>query len=340
MLDSPQHNTDRHRAYPHRTQRKPAPRRIPIVEQIHLRHRFSRNTLLLMGLVAMIVIGLLVWQQDLLHTIYLTNQLTTLGLVVNGAILVLFLLGVMRLISLLLHYMREEEALERFVRNLGSDTDDLLTDIPVSRLIARRYLNMRHLHEVRTVIDQNALASTLVAQESTRSSLPKFINNILILTGVFGTILSLAIALLGASDLLGNSVDVHGMGLVVHGMSTALSTTITAILCYLFFGFFYLKLTDAQTNLVSGIEEVTATWLIPRFQVQTESVLNDFSALLDGLQHLVQQMQSAQQAMTASHEGIDSMLHNFQEGQVRLSYDMANIIDLLKRGFRLRDDEA
>lgn len=310
------------------------------MEQIHLRHRFSRNILLLMGLVALVVAGILAWQHGLLRTIYLSNQLTTLGLVVNGAILALFLVGIIRLISLLLNYKREEEALERFVHNLGSDNDDLLAGIPITRLIARRYLNMRHLYEVHTVIDQNALASTLVAQESTRSSLPKFINNILILTGVFGTILSLAIALLGASDLLGSSVDVHGMGLVVHGMSTALSTTITAILCYLFFGFFYLKFTDAQTNLVSGIEEVTATWLLPRFQVRTENVLQDFSAVLDGLQALVRQMQETQQSMSISQSNIEGILQNFQEGQVRLSYDLAGLGELLKRGFRLRDEEA
>jgi hypothetical protein len=308
------------------------------VEQISLRHHFSRNTLFLMAGVALVLLGLLFWQKDLVKTIYMTDQLTDLGLVVNGAILVLFLLGILRVISLFLRYMKEEAALARFVRNLGSDTEDLLTKVPVTSLMARRYLNLRHLNEVRTVIDQNALASTLVAQESTRVSLPKFINNILILTGVFGTILSLAMALLGASDLLGNSVDVHGMGMVVHGMSTALSTTITAIICYMFFGFFYLKLADAQTNLVSSIEEITATWLIPRFQVQTETVLHDFSGLLNGLQHLVQQMQASQHSMTVSQERIDGMLHNFQEGQVRLSYELAGISDLLKQGFRLRDD--
>lgn len=310
------------------------------MEQTNLRHHFSRNTLLLMAGLTVIVLGLLAWQRELFHAIYLTEQLTTLGVVVNSAILALFLVGMGRVVTLLLRYHREEAAAERFIRNLGIDTNDLLTNVPANSLIARRYLNLRHLHEVRTVIDQNALAATLLAQESTRSSLPKFINNTLILTGVFGTILALAIALLGASDLLGNNVDVHGMGLVVHGMSTALSTTITAILCYLFFGFFYLKLTDAQTNLVSSIEEITATWLIPRFQVQTESVLHEFTGLLEGLRHLVQQMQDSQQAMTVSQERIDAMLHGFQEGQVRLSYDLAGISDTLKRGFRLRDEDA
>ena len=64
------------------------------MEQIDLRHHFSRNTLYLMAGVALVLAGLLAWQRDLLFTIYLKDQLTTLGLVVNGAILMLFLLVV------------------------------------------------------------------------------------------------------------------------------------------------------------------------------------------------------------------------------------------------------
>jgi hypothetical protein len=310
------------------------------VEQINLRHNFSRNTLGLMLLLAIIVAAVLLWQRDVVYTVYFKEQLTDLGIVVNGSIVAIFLAGMARVVVLFLHYMREEAALAKFVRNLGSNPDNLLLGIPDKSLIARRYVNMQHLNQVRTPIDQNALAATLIAQESTRISVPKFINNILILTGVFGTILALSIALLGASDLLGTGVDVAGMGMVVHGMSTALSTTITAILCFLFFGFFYLKLTDAQTNMVSNIEEITATWLLPRFQVQTESVLHEFTDLIKSLQHLTQQMHAAQQSMAISQEHIDSMVSGFQENQVQLSYALSGISDLLKRGFRLRDEEA
>jgi len=173
-----------------------------------------------------------------------------------------------------------------------------LFEIPKKSMIARRYLTLEKLNKANTPINQSALATTLIATESTRGSFPKFINNILILSGVFGTIVSLSIALIGASDLLASAVNVDGMGLVIHGMSTALSTTITAIICYVFFGYFHMKSTDVQTNLVSAIEQVTTTHLMPRFQVQTESILFEFSGLIRSLQSLVQQMESSQDSFS------------------------------------------
>ncbi len=306
---------------------------------IAFRPRFSRNTLLLMALVAGLFAALVYWKFDLLRGLYLENQLTTLGWVVNGAILALFALGLVRMVVIFLDYTREEAAVERFVRNQELDLEDPLEGVPARSLMARRFQTMERLFESATPIDQSALASTLLASESTRTSFPKYVNNILILTGVFGTIVSLSIALLGASDLLENTVNAGGMGLVIHGMSTALSTTITAILCYLFYGYFYLKLTDAQTNLLSAVEQVTSTYLAPRFRVETETTLYEFTGLVRTLQNLVHRMEQSHKLIMKVETQLLKAVDRYQDRAEKVDQDLARVIDLLRRGFRLRDDE-
>ncbi len=230
---------------------------------IQLRRNFSRNILIRMVILSLIIAGMMVWKFEFINEVYFRNQLTSTGLIINGGIVGLFTVGILRMITIFLHYMREENALLRFLRNLREGQRDPLDKLPTKSIIAIRFRTMQGLYKANCPINHGSLASTLLATESTRNSLPRFINNILILTGVFGTIVSLSIALIGASDLLESSVNVGGMGMVVHGMSTALSTTITAIVCFIFFGYFHLKLTDVQTNLVSAVEQVTVNELMP-----------------------------------------------------------------------------
>jgi len=306
---------------------------------ISFRPHFSRNTLLLMVLTAAALGSAIYWKLDLLETIYLKDQLTTLGWMINGAILVIFALGLLRMIAIFFSYMREEEALAQFIRNHELAEDDPLQGIPGNSIIAHRYRTMERLFESATPIDQGALASTLLASESTRTSFPKYVSNILILTGVFGTIISLSIALIGASDLLENTVNVSGMGLVIHGMSTALSTTITAIICYLFFGYFYLKLTDAQTNLLSAVEQVTTTYLAPRFQVEPETTLYEFTGLVRSLQNLVNRMEKSHKLIMKVENQLLKAVDQYQERAEKSDLEMTTIIELLRKGFRLRDGE-
>ncbi len=310
------------------------------MESINLRRHYSRNTLFRMILIALIAGGLVIWKFELINTVYFKDQLTQMGLVINGAIIVLFLLGLLRTIGILFSYMREETALAHFVRNLDKRQDaDPVKGVNASSLIARRYQSMRRLHEARTPINQNALAATLVASESTRNGLPRFIHNILILTGVFGTIVSLSMALVGASDVLENAISATGMGMVIHGMSTALSTTITAIVCYVFFGYFYQRMTDAQTNLISGIEQVTTTYLMPRFQVQTDNVLYEFTGLIRSLQGLVDQMHKSQLGFEATQDQLADTLELYRNKVEDLDERLVTIVRQLRAGFRLRDDE-
>jgi len=303
-----------------------------------IRRHQSRNTLLLLALIAAVAVGLVFWNLDFIKSLYLRKQLTAAGMIIDGGITLIFLIGLFRTIVSLFFYLKEETALNRFVLNLDDEkTEDLLTGVYRRSLISLRYLTMVKLHESKTPINQSALASTLVAAESIRASLVRYINNILILTGVLGTIVSLSIALLGASDMMENTVNVSGMAMVIHGMSTAMSTTFTAILCYLFLGYFYMKLNDVQTNLISGIEQVTATHLIPRFQVHTESVLHEFNGLLRSLQGLVRQMEIAQEGIA----NLDKRLLQAQDDQtsqvLRLDESIGSIKKILRDGFRLSD---
>jgi hypothetical protein len=292
-----------------------------------------------MFLLAAVIAGMSIWKFDLIKTVYFKDQLTATGWIINGSIVALFLVGMLRMIRIFFSYQREESATVRFIRNQEKNTEHPLEKVWKNSIIARRYLVMKRLFDSSTPINQGALAATLLANESTRTSLPKYIANILILTGVFGTIVSLSLALLGASDLLENAVDVEGMGLVIHGMSTALSTTITAIVCYLFFGYFYLKLTDTQTNLLSAVEQVSTTYLSPMFVVEQETSLYEFTGLVRSLHTLVKQMQVSQKIVTEAEMRLLASVDEYQKQMDESNQDMSTVINLLQRGFRLRDDE-
>lgn len=309
------------------------------MEGIRFRRSYSQRILIEMIFFGIVAAALMTWKADMLVEIYGKNQITGIGLAINGLIVGLFLLGILRIVLLLTSYAREESALSAMLRNLRTPESNPLRGVPPGSLISQRYQTMLRLHEASATINHAALASTLVATESTKTSLPRFINNVLILTGVFGTIVSLSIALVGASNLLENAVDVGGMGMVVHGMSTALSTTMTAIACYLYFGYFYLKITDVQTNLLSGVEEITAAYLMPRFQVNSDAVVHQFAGLLRGLQQLIKQMSASQEGFADMERAMNRVLDEFSVQASRLPEEMTDIKRILRVGFRLSSSE-
>ena len=309
------------------------------MEGIQFKRNFGLNTLIRMVVFALLGAGLLAWKLDFINQVYFRDQLTPTGVIINGAIVVLFGLGLIKMIHSLLYYAGEEKALLLFVENFARSPQEPLDRVPRRSIIYRRFVTLESLYRSSTPVSQNALAATLVAAESTRNSLPKFINNILILTGVFGTIVSLSIALLGASDLLESAVDVGGMGMVVHGMSTALSTTITAIVCFLYFGYFYLKLLDVQTNLVSAVEQVTTSLLLPRFQVHTDTLVHEFSGLIRALQALVSKMADTQASFHSVAGRLFEGLETYQARIQSVSGDLTAIRETLRSGFRLPEED-
>jgi hypothetical protein len=288
--------------------------------------------LIVLGAVAVIV---LLANYQFISELYFKNQQTPVGLVVNGGILLIFLLGLVKIVTTLSHYMQEEAALARFVRQFSKDPEKLMKGVSPKSVIARRHNTIRKLSEEHARINHSALAATLAADENTRISFTRYVSNILILTGVFGTIVSLSVALVGASNLLDTAQDSGSMGLVIHGMSTALSTTITAILCYLFYGYFYLKLSDAQTHFLSGVEEVTSVYLLPEYAHDSDSMLHEVTGLIHGLREAAKGMRDIQQEYAEAGNRLHVIAADLGEQMNGMTRSVDGIKVLLREGFRL-----
>ena len=309
------------------------------MESIKLRRNYSRNVLLRMVVLGAIAGSLILYNWSFLSELYLKRQETPVGLIINGFIIALFGLGLSRLILNFVFYMREEGAVMRFLSNLERNPDEPLRGMSRRSMMARRYLTMQELHDSHTPIYQSVLASTLVASESSRASFPKYVNNILILLGAFGTIVALSVSLVGASQMLEKMASASGVGTVLHGMSTAANATITAITCYVFFSYFYLKHLDVQTQLIGSVEQITTVYLLPRFQVQTDSVLYEFTGLIRSLQGLVTQMEQSQRVFAEVDKHFINVAEAYRTRVQSLSEDLESIKHLLRVGFRLSERE-
>ncbi|MGB5277274.1 MAG: hypothetical protein WBO73_11870 [Gammaproteobacteria bacterium] len=302
---------------------------------IQFRASYSRSVLLQLILLSILLLLIILINLEFIADIYFRNQATRTGYIVNGSILVLFALGLLRIISLLMRYSLEESALARFLQNVDNEDVRPTEKISKNSLIARRYKSVVEISKHNVAVNHSALASTLIATESTRLSLPKFISNILILVGVFGTIVSLSIALLGASNIIDSADGLGNMGMVIHGMSTALSTTTTAIVCYLFFGYFYLKVTDVQTQLLSGIEQATALYIMPRFTFQADSMLHEVGNLVRALREAAQNMGEVEADFAEAGRKMNNMIGIYANSIDNLDGNINEIKQLLRSGFRL-----
>jgi hypothetical protein len=324
---------------------------------------FSSKILTQFVVVIALVITLMAFNFDSIYPFYAENQLTNTGLIINGAIVGLFLIGIVSILIHLLRYRREEAHIGTFINNVEVLSPDYLDGVPVDSIIAQRQGTMRTIHSANGEINHSALAAMLNADEATQFGLIRFINNILILTGVFGTIVSLSIALIGASDLIDSAdASLGGMGLVIHGMSTALSTTITAIVSYGIFGYFYTRLGDAQTHCLSGIEQLTLLYLLPCYVKTSDDVVHQMSDLIESVNLAADKLQDTQEIYHNAAVTLQQTQDTFYDAAISLQQTIANnqlqadqyaenqlqverfvdemvqIRHILREGFRLKPD--
>jgi hypothetical protein len=281
-------------------------------------------------------IALLAFNFDLIYPFYFENQLTNTGIVINGAILGLLIIGLGNIFYHLLRYHHEEAAIAGFVNNVESIKTDLMEGLPADSMVVKRQLTLQSIQRSNGEINHGALAAMLNADEATHFGLIRFINNILILTGVFGTIVSLSIALLGASDLIDSaSASLGGMGLVIHGMSTALSTTITAIVAYIVFGYFYTRLNDVQTHCLSGIEQLTTVYLLPRYVKSNDDIVHKMSDLIKSVIHAASGLKQTQDVYHDAALTLHQTINSYQQQIDQLVDEIHGIKRILRDGFRL-----
>lgn len=310
---------------------------------------FSGKALIRMVVGLLLVGGIIGWHHQFIKSVYIGEQSTQLGLIINGFILVLFVLGLIKLGQAFFHYSFEERQLKLFSSMVESGDNTAIQKVSPDSIIAKRYDTIKSLYERRVPINHSAMASITVSEESLYQTFPKFVNNILILTGVFGTIISLILALIGASDVLKSSASGEGMWNIIRGMNTALNTTATAIVCFFFFTYFYQKLTDVQTYIFAKVEEIVLTYIIPEFIFEEESIHYKTDNLIKELGEIVVELRRGVSFIENSLSGLNA--HNVavieklnimisrQEGQLKKTEQSTEFLKtlsfLLKEGFRL-----
>lgn len=84
------------------------------------------------------VILIALWKSNFIAQVYFSDQITNTGFVFNTTILLLFLLGLGKLVKLLLSYMFEERQLARFIKAMEADDDDLNARCRINLLFPRK----------------------------------------------------------------------------------------------------------------------------------------------------------------------------------------------------------
>jgi len=298
----------------------------------------ARNTLFQIVFLLIAIAALLFVFKSQFVALYTSGEVSFTGFILNGVVLVLFLLGMLRMVIVLLRYVNEHQTLRRLIGYLQEDAADPIARLSPDALSVKRYQYIHWISQQGSTVNQAALAATLNANESSRLTLIRFIHSILILAGVFGTVVSLSLALVGASSLLGSPESTKEMGMVIGGMSSALSTTMTAIVCFIIYAYFYLRLNDSRVQLLSGIEDATTLYMLPKISHSEESLIRHVANLTISLNKTAERIAEVegkfivaadqlQMATTELHKGVDKA-------------GMSEMLSVLREGFRLPDADT
>jgi TRAP-type uncharacterized transport system fused permease subunit len=90
-----------------------------------------------------------------------------------------------------------------------------------------------------------------------------------------------------------------------------------------------------QTQLFSGIEQVTAIYIMPRFTYQTDSMLHEVGNLVKALRAAAETMTQVQVNFADAGINIKLLTSTYADRLGKLGDNTAEIRELLRQGFRL-----
>lgn len=299
-----------------------------------IKTRYYLTLLQMLILLFLLGAGVLL-NKDVVTQFFYTTQAGQLGLVLNGVILLIFLIGLVRMILLFLVYSREQDMLENFIKRAEDNAANPAYGLPESALVVNRYYAVQTIARQHAPINQAALAAALLAGQASQFTLVRFVNSILILAGVLATVISLAIALMGAAGLMNSPDSMKNMWDIIGGMSNSLSTTVTAIICYVFFAYFYLRLQDARTQLLANIEDVTSLYILPRFKHAENNLMHDVAVLAAELRKASETIGLVQNRFLQAGERLQLAVDDLQAAVAGSGDNIRVIRDSIREGFRL-----
>ena len=130
------------------------------------------------------------------------------------------------------------------------------------------------------------------------------------------------------------------MGTIISSMSSALSSTVTAIICFFIFAYFYLRLNDARIQLLTHIEDMTSLYLVPRFtkkQHTQDSMVDEVTALTARLNQAADRLIQLEQSFIGAGDRLQIAVDNLH-GKIQ-SNSLDDIKDLIRKGFHLSEPE-
>lgn len=304
---------------------------------MNIRKNSAKSTVFQIVVFLVLIAGLILYFKETIAEFFLTSGISHTGMLINIIIIALFLLGMVRLLMTLFRYINEHQAVLKMADYLKNDVANPTSRISENSLILQRYKAVQWVTRQGAPVNQAAMASSINATENTHLTMIRFVHSTLILAGVFGTVVSLSMALIGAAGLLGSPEGVREMGTIVGGMSSALSSTITAIFCFFIFAYFYMRLNDSRIQLLNDIEDVTSLFMIPKVSHTEESMVRKIAELTDTLN------EAANKLITVEHTFMNSGLTlqnavNDLKGQVDNS-NLNEIKDLIRKGFHLSEPQ-